>query len=484
MTQKIPHWLTKQADVNPNHIALEFVDGHSYTFAELKQLSEIFARKLANIGVKKGTKIAILSANSLDMVLAIHAASFLNAVIILLNIRLTEHELRYQLEHAEAELLITTQALLSEKALDFTPTYLFSDIHAQKEKKVALANEIALDDAFTMMFTSGTTGKPKAVVHTYGNHWWSALSSALNLGVHKDDKWLLVLPLFHVGGLSILFRSVIYGMTVFFLEKYDRKHLAIVMQQNDITIASLVTIMLRDLLAELGVKPFPKRVRCILLGGGGVPAPLLKEVAAKKVPLFLSYGMTETSSQIVTLSKAYIHEKLGSAGKPLLTASVKIVNADEDGIGEIAVKGPMVFHGYYKQPEVNKQVFTDGWFHTGDLGYLDEDGFLYVVDRRKDLIISGGENIYPSEIENVLLAHPKVLDVAVVAKRDERWGQVPVAFVVAKETVKETELITFAEQSLARFKIPKQIIFTDSLPRNAANKIMRYQLQLELEDDV
>src|SRR5699024_8745931 len=171
------------------------------------------------------------------------------------------------------------------------------------------------------------------------------------------------------------------------------------------------TLMLQQLIDEIGKHRIPNHVRCILLGGGSVPEPLLKCVEAHKIPLIQSYGMTETSSQIVTLSEAYAREKLGSAGKPLLPAQVKINEPNAEGVGEIIVKGPMVFHGYDQLPAENEQVFSDGWFYTGDLGYFDEDGFLYVVDRRTDLIISGGENIYPSEIEQIILDYPDVVDV-------------------------------------------------------------------------
>lgn len=481
MNETIPHWLSKQADTNPNHVALELYDGRTFTFRQLKEKSESYARKLARLGVNSGDKIAFLSPNSVEMVIAIHAASYLGAVIVFLNTRLTKHELTYQLTHSDATYLLSTKELLAGKGLTFNNCFTFSELGKLEEKAVPLADEINLTQPFTMMYTSGTTGAPKAVVHTYGNHFWSAISSALNLGIHKDDKWLLPLPIFHVGGFSILMRSVIYGMTVFLMEKYDRDELLHAIQQKRITIASLVTVMLSDVVASLADNALSKHVRCILLGGGAVPEPLLQKVKEKNIPLFLSYGMTETSSQIVTLSKASIHEKLGSAGKPLLSASVKIINRDENGIGEISVKGPMVFHGYYKQDEVNEEVFDNGWFRTGDLGYTDEDGFLYVVDRRKDLIISGGENIYPSEIENVLLNHPCIKEVAVVAKKDERWGQVPVAFIVVNEAISKEDVIEFARRSLANYKLPKKIFFKNALPRTASNKIIRFKLQQEAD---
>ncbi len=199
-----------------------------------------------------------------------------------------------------------------------------------------------------MMFTSGTTGNPKAVVHTYGNHYWSAVSSALNLDLHEDDKWLLTLPTFHIGGFSILMKSVVYGMSVYFMGKYERHVLHDALVEIGVTIASIVTLMLKDVLADIGQAQFLLSVRCILLGGGSVPKNLLDIVEEKQVPLFQSYGRTETSSQIVTLSKEDVSRKLGSAGKPLFPADVKISNENEAGIGEIIVKGPMIMNGYFK----------------------------------------------------------------------------------------------------------------------------------------
>lgn len=238
--------------------------------------------------------------------------------------------------------------------------------------------------------------------------------------------------------------------------------------------------MFQQLLDDLGERKLPVSVRCILLGGGTVPKGLLDHVKNKDIPLFHSYGMTETSSQIVTLSNQYTLKKLGSAGKPLFPAQIKINRLKGEAVGEILVKGPMVFHGYYKNDMANKESFIDGWFKTGDLGYLDDDGFLYVVERRSDLIISGGENIYPSEIEHILLEIDGVEEAAVVGVPNKKWGKVPVAYIVKQQKeLSEIEILDHLETKLARFKIPRKIIFISSLPRNAANKIMRHKLLAE-----
>lgn len=474
---KIPHWLTKRATLTPDASALEFVGGESLTFANLYERSGEFARKLAYLGVTKGDRVAILSSNQLEMIIAIHALSYLNVVAVMLNTRLTKDELTYQLKAAQASYLITSTYFKAEKSLGFSSTFTYEEVAEAKKAHIALTEEISLDSPFTMMFTSGTTGSPKAVVHTYGNHWWSAIGSSLNLGLQADDKWLLPLPIFHVGGFSILIRSVVYGIPAFVMKKYEPDLFFDAICHKGVTIVSLVTTMLKQLLDQLHNQSFPSHVRCLLLGGGFVPEPLLQQVEAKKLPLFQSYGMTETSSQIVTLSATDALRKLGSSGKPLFPAQVSIREADVHGVGEINVKGPMVMNGYDNNLIANKESFSNGWFKTGDLGYIDDEGFLYVVERRTDLIISGGENVYPSEVESKLLQLEGVADVGVFGVENEKWGAVPVACVVRDhKEVSEQIILQQLQGVLASYKIPKQIVFVDALPRNASNKLMRHRL--------
>src|SRR5690625_2044904 len=221
----IPHWLTKQASLAPEQLAIETDDGKQVTFAELKQLSQSYAKRLAGIGVKQGSHVGLFSGNEKQMIVLIHALSYLDAVIVMLNTRLTARELTYQLTDAEVDLVLVSDALnkdFQQKDLK-VKYYAFSDIEKLAEKDVTLKSEIYLDDPYTIMYTSGTTGKPKGVVHTYGNHWFSAIGSALNLGIHDTDKWLTTLPIFHVGGLSVFLKSVIYGMDVYFIKKFSER---------------------------------------------------------------------------------------------------------------------------------------------------------------------------------------------------------------------------------------------------------------------
>lgn len=477
MGETIPHWLTKQAELKPNQLAIELVDGQKISFLELCEESQQFAKKLSTAGVCKGQHVGILSTNNVKMIVAIHALSYLGAVGVLLNTRLTTSELQYQIDQSNVSLIIAADHLSEEmNALNVASKATFSNVKTMKVAKVDLQVEINLSDPFTIIYTSGTTGFPKGVVHTYGNHWWSAISSALNLGLSSNDKWLAVLPFFHVGGLSIFLKSVIYGMPVYLMEKFDASLVHQAIMEKQVTMASVVTVMLQRLLKELGEDSYPETFRCMLLGGGPAPEPVLLKAKKTKVPVFQSYGLTETSSQIVTLSPPDSLRKLGSAGKPLTPAQLKI-DANSGQIGDIFVKGPMVTNGYFENDEANKTAFNNNWLRTGDMGYLDEEGFLYVVDRRSDLIISGGENIYPSEIESILSGVDGVIEIAVTSKEDEKWGAVPVAFIVKDESITKEDIIIYAQTHLASYKIPRDIYFVDDLPRNASNKIIRYKLK-------
>lgn len=485
MQEKIPHWLTKRAYLSPEAPAIELDTGEVITFIELKNKAEQLARQLANLGIGKNDKVGLFFGNEREMIIAIHSISYLGSVAVLLNTRLTKSEITYQVEDAEVKLVLTSDSLYDHVLEMNLPSIVkrFSEIREEEEKDVPLVCEISLQDPYTIVYTSGTTGNPKGVVHTYGNHWWSAIGSVLNLGLTEQDKWLAVLPLFHVSGFSICMRSVLYGIPIFLMEKFDAEAVNEAIISKGVTIISVVTVMLQRLYDELGEKSYPKSFRCMLIGGGPVPRPLLEKAAAKNIPVFQSYGLTETSSQIVTLSPTEALKKLGSAGKPLFPGQLHIHNPDEQGVGEIFVKGPMVTKGYFKNPEANNKSFTNGWLATGDLGYVDEDGFLYVVDRRTDLIISGGENIYPSEIESVLSGYQGVKEVGVVGKKDPTWGEVPVAFIVKDERIEKDELIQFAKEHLASYKVPKEIYFLDHLPRTASNKLMRNVLKEQINKE-
>lgn len=475
---EMPNWLKQRAFLTPERIAIKF-EGEQYSFLELHRFAEKRARQLASLGVKRGDAIGIFMKNSLDMVINIHALMYIGAVAVLLNTRLTPEELAWQLNDAKAKLVIC-----DDDQMNHFPNFRAvkqSILKQSAEQHVEIRGCFNLEDVATIMYTSGTTGKPKGVQQTYGNHWWSAVGSALNLGLMESDCWLLAVPLFHISGLSILMRSVIYGIGTVLQRSFSAKEANKMIKEQSVTIISVVTAMLDEMLQDLGDKTYPDSFRCMLLGGGPAPMPILEQCREKNIPVFQTYGLTETTSQIATLSPEFCYAKLGSAGKPLFPAQIRIVKDEKNCApyeeGEIVVKGPNVTPGYLYRPDETKQTIRDGWFYTGDLGYMDEDGFLYVLDRRSDLIVSGGENVYPAEIEAVILSHPAVADVGVVGKEDPKWGKVPYAFVVRKNEVTEKELEEYCLQRLAKYKVPKGFSFVPSLPRNASKKLLRRELK-------
>ncbi|MGI8315723.1 o-succinylbenzoate--CoA ligase [Halobacillus mangrovi] len=486
MNETIPHWLEKQNELNPERVAIEQPDGFSMSFSKLRDESRKLAENLIALGVEEGDHVALLMHNQIDFPVFIHAVSYIGATAVLLNTRLTATEIAFQLSDADVSWFFAGEGLIEKseqarKESQYIPQdrlFQVNDIPKREAETFDLKKEINLDQVFTMMYTSGTTGNPKAVMHTYGNHWFSAVASALNLGVQSEDKWLLCLPMFHVGGFSVLMKSVIYGMTVSLVEKFDVSVINREIRNNRITHISVVTLMLQRLLEGFNEDYYPSTFRCVLLGGGPVPEPLLRKAQSKRLPVFQTYGMTETSSQISTLSPSAAMQKLGSAGKALTPAEV-IVDADgPTEVGEILVKGPMVSKGYYNHTPSNKE-----FLRTGDLGYKDNEGFLYVVDRVKDVIISGGENIYPAELESVLSDFPGVKEAGVTGMSDETWGEVPAAFLVPEEdvTIYSEDVTEFCEARLAKYKIPKAFFTLSQLPRNASNKLLRRELFSALE---
>ncbi len=484
----LPDWLARRAALHPHRPALITPVG-TWTFNGLNLWAEHIATRLSALGVRRGDRIAVLARNGPACVAAIHAAPRCGAVLAPLNIRLAPAELAWQLadcgaslllhdaEHADAAAALRSVPQVALEALGSPPP----DASAPIADRV-----LALDAPHSIIYTSGTTGRPRGAVLTVGNHWWSAMGSVLNLGLRDDDRWLAVLPLFHVGGLAIVLRGAIYGIPVVLHERFDPAAALAAIDHQGVTIASLVAVMLQRMLEVRGAQPFPAHFRCALLGGGPAPRSLLDACAARGVPVAPTYGLTETASQVATLAPADALRKPGAVGQPLLSAEVRIINAGRDAapgeVGEICVRGPTVTPGYHGRPDATAAAIIDGWLHTGDLGYRDPEGFLYVVDRRSDLIISGGENVYPAEVEAVLLAHPAVAEAGVTGVPDPIWGQAPVAFVVpaAGQSPTETlaaEVLAFCRERLAAYKCPRSLRFVAGLPRTAAGKLQRARLR-------
>jgi O-succinylbenzoic acid--CoA ligase len=517
----LPDWLMRSAENQPAHMALQ-CGSVRWSFAQLDQQANHLAYQLAALGVREDSRVALLAANGPAYVVCVHALTRLGAILVPLNIRLTYEELCWQLDDVHAALLLSDQhyqntastigqalpdllratltitaheqdtttvtLLQAVKATVHTPgndqVEEYKPVHTATE--VPLRNTIDLSRPQAIMYTSGTTGHPKGVLITYGMQWWNAIGSALNLGHNPNDCWLACLPLFHIGGLTILIRSVIYGISVIVHEKFDPAAVNTAICEDGVSIISVVTVMLQRMLSALDANPqttrYPATLRCVLLGGGPAPRPLLEDCANRHIPVVQTYGMTESCSQAVTLSPSDALRKLGSAGRPLLPVQLRIMQDKQPAVsgepGVIWLKGPTITPGYIDRPDATIQTFQDGWFMTGDMGYLDAEGYLYILDRRTDLIISGGENVYPAEIEAVLLSHPDVEEAGVCGRPDPQWGQVPVAFIrlrPSSNTSTET-LLTYTAQRLARYKQPAALYVAAQLPRNSAGKLVRREL--------
>lgn len=482
----MPNFLKKRAFLTPDRVAVYFQE-QKLTFKELYERAYETTGQLQGYGLKKNQYVGVLLKNHLDTVVILYALQLMGVQAVILNNRLSLNEISWQLHDSKAESLIT-EPDFSEVKVEIKKI-LKDELFMSPIENPVIQDDISLDDVCTIMYTSGTTGKPKGVIQTFGNHWSSAVGSALNLGITENDCWLCSVPLFHISGYSILMRSIIYGMPIVLHESFDPQRTIADITKKQVTIMSVVGTMLLRVVEALKDSRLPSQFRCMLLGGGPAPLPLLEACKQKDIPVFQTYGMTETASQIVTLSPEYSISKLGSAGKPLFLSQLQIKMDDgrlasPKEAGEIVVKGPNVTSGYLHRPDATNEKFHDGWFSTGDIGYLDEEGFLYVLDRRSDLIISGGENIYPAEIESVLLAHPAIKEAGVTGLENETWGQVPVAFVVknSEAIVTPDDLQQFCLQCLAKYKVPKEYYFIDKLPRNAAKKLMRRKLIGLLEE--
>lgn len=468
----VPEWLRQRARATPARLAL-VAPGVRWSFRELNARVDSAAGQLSALGVRRGERVALLLRNGAPFVVLVHAGQRLGLELVPLNTRLTVPELRYQVADAAVRLAVHDEGSARAASELDVATVAVEQVVASTlgEGGVAGDGRVDLRATHTIVYTSGTTGQPKGAVLTNGNHWWSAVASALNLGVREEDRWLACLPLFHVGGLAIVLRGAIYGMGIVVQDGFDEAAVNSAIDEEGVTTVSVVTAMLQRMLAERGERPYPASLRCVLLGGGPAPLPLLEACAARGVPVVQTYGLTEAASQVATLAPEDALQKLGSAGKPLMPTDLR-VDAPTGEVGEIMVRGPSISPGYLNRgPSVDKE----GWLRTGDVGRLDEEGYLYVVDRREDLIISGGENVYPAEVEAALMAHPAVLEAGVHGVADERWGKVVTAAVVLRPGASPAtgELIRHCRERLAGYKVPSAVRIVEQLPRNAAGKLLR-----------
>lgn len=462
-------WLRYGKQYYPNRICM-----NNYTYQDIYSAVVNVATRLQTLA---DTRIAIVSDNSVTMAVYLLAAMLVRKEVLLLNVHLTAGEIENQL----CQLHITT-VLHSAKRCGQVPKSVTSMEFESMESMLHNGEKDIFDwivndnDIAAIMNTSATTGQFKSVPLRWSQIKAHVQASQEVLGRSEQDNWLMVLPLFHVSGLSILMRSLYNGTAMTIMESYDEEQVLQCIHDGRINMMSLVPTILKNLEPRI----IHHQLRVILLGGEFIPRPLVDACVEKKLPIYKTYGMTETFSQSVTMPVLLNLNKLDSVGKPLPGMTVHIVNPDVDGVGEIHLNGPMVMRGYINREPIH------GDFNTDDMGYVDEDGFLYILNRRTDLIISGGENIYPKEIEDTVYAMQGVKECAVIPVADTKWGQVPALFVAFDDVdalSADLEMIVrdYISSKLAKYKVPKYITIMDALPRNGTGKIMRKSLASNLD---
>jgi O-succinylbenzoic acid--CoA ligase len=482
-------WLAARARTTPHALAL-VIEEQQWTYGALQDEVARYAGWLQQTGVERGQRVALLSQNDLPFVCLVHALARLGAVLVPLNTRLTAGELAWQLQKTGCGLFLydDSTAELSEQlpAGEWQARHVAEVQGALQEPVLEPPHGFELEAPQAIVFTSGTTGRPKGAVLTFANHFWSATASAFRLGVQPQDCWLSCLPLYHVGGLAVLFRSCLYGTAVVLQRRFEVQQFNEALDHWPVTMTSLVPTMLYRLLPTR--RSWPKTLRLVLVGGAATTPELAAACAEAGLPVAMTYGLTEAASQVATMLPAEARQKPGSVGKPLMFTEVRIV--DEAGnevpsgaLGEVLVSGPTVMRGYYEDEEATAQALRGGRLHTGDIGYLDEDGDLWLVQRRSDIIVSGGENVYPAEVEEVLRQHPAVAAACVVGVPDAEWGQRVAAMVAVREgeTVDEEALLAFCRERLAGYKLPRTLRFVERLPETASGKVARGEVRERLE---
>lgn len=500
------NWVDQRARLTPAQLAL-IGERERLTYGELADRSILWTKVLQTVyGLKKGERVAILSANRSEYMLLFLALARLGVVAVPLNIRLQQGELEYQLNDCEPRLLIVSaQFHTLGKALQAScqiPHLLSMDggddlpsLQELVQGQAAYQNDIAVDalaadDPFLIMYTSGTTGKPKGAVLTHGNLYWNAMNNLLGLEITSTDRILTILPLFHIGGLGLFaLPGFLAGATVVIPDGFTAEKALQIIEEERITIMMGVpTIFQLIRQSSRFADTDLSSLRWFYTGGAPCPLELYQFFWERNIPFTQGFGTTETAPSVFLTPRTHMYAKPGTVGKAVMFCEVKAVDTHGEEvpvgeIGELAVRGPHVFKEYWRRPEATAESFHDGWFYTGDLIKIDEEGFVTIMGRKKEMIISGGENIYPLEVEQVLHEHPALADSVVVGVPDPHWGEVPVAVVVRKEgtNCSGQELHQYAQERLAKYKCPKMYHFVSALPTNATGKIDKRLLQQEMK---
>jgi fatty-acyl-CoA synthase len=497
-----PHhdWASKWAVYSPDKIALkECETQRTLTYGELNRLGNRLAHRLhADFGIEKGDRIAVLAENCLEYLILFTAAQKLGFILTPLNYRLAGTEIEYLLQNSQPKLVIGEEKY--QNLLEQAPAYhsverrwsienlgeYCDKTTKEKEDEFFENRPVAENDPVFILYTSGTTGFPKGALYTHKMLFWNSINTAMSLIINSESRTINCMPPFHTGGWNVLTTPLLHhGGYTCMIKKFDPAAVLHLLQHEKITIFMGVPTMLKMIAEEpaFATAEFPG-LYYLIVGGEPMPIPLIETWHGKGVPVRQGYGMTEVGPNLTSLHQSDAVRKKGSIGRHNFYVQIRIV--DEHGCevpageaGELLLRGPMVTPGYWRDESATRKAIEEGWFHTGDMVRQDDEGYLYVVDRIKNMFISGGENVYPAEVERVILRHPGVSEVAVIGIPDERWGEVGRAFVVPKADARidEASVIAYCLQLLAKFKAPKSVIFIPGLPKNDTGKIDRMKLR-------
>jgi fatty-acyl-CoA synthase len=479
----IGSWTARRARMSPDRTAVIHGDAE-LTYRELHERATRMAHVLTGLGVSGGDRVAYLGPNEPAFLETLFATGMVGGIFVPLNTRLAAPELAYILADSGTTVLVhapthAAAGLEVPHILD-RATYEQSLANAPTEP---IDEPVDQDDVAMIMYTSGTTGRPKGAALSHANIHWNTVNVLIDVDLAGDEVTLVNAPMFHVAALNqTVLPTLLKGGTVV-LDAFDPVRALATIARHEVTYLFGVPAMFQ---AIAGVDEWPtadlSSVRTMICGGAPVPAQVITTYQERGLVFLQGYGLTESSPSGLFL-RAAESSRVGSAGTPCFFTDVRVIDGEGNDVGpgipgEVILHGPNVMTGYWGKPDATAAVLSeDGWLHTGDIAVSDEDGFLYIRDRIKDVIISGGENIYPAEVEDILHKHPAVTDCAVIGVPDEKWGEVGRAIVVAKSSVDKEDLLAFLNGQIARYKIPKSVVFTDTLPRTASGKLLKSALR-------
>ncbi len=486
-------WISKWAEYFPHKTAIkEYETDRELTYSQLNNLANYFAKKfISDFRIKTGDRLVILAENSLEHVILFSVAQKIGITIVPLNYRLTPVEIDYQLNDCEPEIILTESKYYEKvRGLDsfkkirvkLSLEEFTNEISSVSEQFFDFEDlDLNLEDLpIFILYTSGTTGNPKGALYTHKMLFWNSINTCLRLDITSSDKSISCTPMFHTGGWNVILTPFLHhGAFVCLTKKFDADLILKLLNEYKATMFMAVPTMLSIMAqSELFDLVDLSSVKFFVVGGEPMPLPLIELWHKKGVPIRQGYGLTEVGPSVTSLHQDDAMRKIGSIGKVNFYLRYKILNDENEKVkkgevGELVLKGPSVTIGYWRNEEETRNSLKDGWFYTGDLVREDDEGYLYIVDRKKNMFISGGENVYPAEIEKVLYKHQAIKEVAVIGVPDEKWGEVGKAYIVLKEGFNLTidDLTNFCGGYLAKYKIPKHVEFVSELPKNETGKI-------------